>query len=73
MYLPRNNPRIVPTLNKRCMICGRFLFKRNLKENERYHVVGRFMYICHSCYVKKEKEYNVKRNEGVSTPTNNTP
>lgn len=56
MYIPRNNPRSIPTLAKRCLICGRFLFNRNLGKNERYHKLKTGQLICHSCLVDKEKE-----------------
>jgi hypothetical protein len=55
MYIPRNNLRKPPTLAKRCVLCGRFLFERNLKENERYHKLGRY-YVCHQCFIKIERE-----------------
>jgi len=56
MYLPRPNLKHPPVLAKRCLACGRFLFKRNLGENERYHKVGENLFVCHSCMVKAQKD-----------------
>jgi hypothetical protein len=56
MYVPRPNRRDTPTLAKRCLGCGRFLFKRNLGENERYHRIGKDLFVCHKCFIKATKE-----------------
>lgn len=56
MYIQRQKLRQLSTLEKRCFICGKFLFKRNLGENERYHKIGYRRFICHECFVKLERK-----------------
>lgn len=70
IYQPRSNLRTLPVLAKRCCICGRFLFKRNLGKHERVHRANQYQLMCNSCYValnKEELSNEENRTEGTQT------
>jgi hypothetical protein len=60
----------IPTLAKRCCVCGKFLFKKNLGKNEKFHRVKN-VFMCHQCYIVLNKEdLNGKESNQGSNPEN---